>query len=55
MPKPRVLHPVLHQRAQAVRAAHAHLTKTVPGFRQQPGHVQLRQTQAHVTRTQGAK
>lgn len=49
MKKP--LHPAMQQRAAAVKAAHAHLTKTVPGFRSQPGHQQLRQTQAHVAKT----
>jgi hypothetical protein len=47
---PKRLHPALKARAAAVKSAHAHLTKTVPGFRQQPGHVQLTQTQAHVTK-----
>lgn len=47
----RILHPALAARAVAVQQAHAHLTKTVPGFRAQPGHQQLRQVQAHVSRT----
>lgn len=42
------LHPALAKRAAAVKQAHAHLTKTVPGFRKQAGHIQLRQTQEHV-------
>jgi hypothetical protein len=44
------LHPALKARAMAVKAAHAHLTRTVPGFRSQPGHLQLRATQAHIRR-----
>jgi hypothetical protein len=47
----RTLHPTLAARAQAVKAAHAHLSKTVPGFRTLPGHQQLRHTQRHVART----
>lgn len=49
----RVLHPALQQRAQAVKAAHAHLSKTMPGFRALPGHQQIRHTQAHVKRSKG--
>lgn len=48
---PRTLHPALKARAAAVKAAHAHLSRTMPGFRTQPGHMQLAQTQAHVTKT----
>lgn len=44
----RALHPALKARGAAVKAAHAHLTRTVQGFRQQPGHVQIRATQQHV-------
>lgn len=49
MPK-RTLHPKMVQRAAAVKAAHAHLSKTVPGFTQLPGHQQLKHTQAHVSK-----
>lgn len=44
----RALHPALKARSQAVKAAHAHLTKTLAGFRNLPGHQQIRHTQAHV-------
>jgi hypothetical protein len=44
----RRLHPTMTARAAAVKAAHAHLTATQPGFRALPGHEQLRATQAHV-------
>lgn len=47
----RVLHPALKQRAAAVKAAHAHLSKTVPGFSQLHPHARVKQVQAHVTRT----
>lgn len=47
----RPLPPAFKARAAAVKAAHAHLSKTVPGFRAKPGHEQLRHTQAHVTKT----
>lgn len=46
----RQLHPALKARAVAVKAAHAHLSKTQPGFRDLPGHQQLRATQQHVTK-----
>lgn len=46
----RQLHPTMRARAAAVKSSHAHLTKTVPGFSQLPGHEQLRQTQAHVSK-----
>lgn len=45
------LHPTMVKRAAAVKAAHAHLTATVPGFRQMPGHAQLAATQAHIRKT----
>src|SRR5437868_5223584 len=48
---PKRLHPALQQRAAAVKAAHAQLSTTEPGFRQLPGHEQLRRTQAHVSGT----
>lgn len=47
----RALHPKMVARAQAVKAAHAHLTKTMPGFRALPGAQQIRHTQRHVART----
>jgi hypothetical protein len=45
------LHPALAKRAAAVKQAHAHLSKTVPGFAAQHPHERIRQAQAHVTRT----
>lgn len=50
----RTLHPALKARAAAVKAAHAHLTRTMPGFRALPGHQQLAHTQRHVDRNRGA-
>jgi hypothetical protein len=47
----RKLPPALKAQAQAVKAAHAHLSKTVPGFAQQHPHERIRQTQAHVRKT----
>jgi hypothetical protein len=47
----RALHPAFRARSLAVKAAHAHLSKNMPGFRALPGHQQLRHTQAHVTRS----
>lgn len=52
MPK-RTLHPALKQRAQQVKAAHAHLAKTVPGFTHLHPHDRVRQTQQHVKRSKG--
>jgi hypothetical protein len=46
----RALHPKMVERAAAVKHAHAHLTKTVPGFLKLPGHQQLKHTQAHVSK-----
>lgn len=42
------LRPALQARATAVKAAHAHLVKTVPGFSAQHPHERIRLTQAHV-------
>jgi hypothetical protein len=53
MKKP--LPPALKVHSQAVKVAHAHLSKTVPGFAQQPPREQFRQTQAHVRATKGTK
>jgi hypothetical protein len=44
----RTLHPKLQAHGQKVKAAHAHLSKTVPGFRAQPFHQQARAVQAHI-------
>lgn len=44
----RQLHPVMKARAAAVKRAHAHLTKTVPGFAKLHPHERTRQVQAHV-------
>lgn len=52
-PKPRhrhQLHPKMKAHAAAVKAAHEHLTAHEPGFRDRPGHEQLRATQRHVRR-----
>lgn len=42
------LHPALAQRAVAVKQAHAHLTKTVPGFTQLAGPARLKAVHAHI-------
>lgn len=39
------------KRAAAVKDAHAHLCKTVPGFSKQPGPVRLQQVHAHIKKT----
>lgn len=44
----RPLHPALHARAMAVQAVHAHLSKTVPGFRSKPPAEQFAHTQRYV-------
>lgn len=49
----RVLHPALQKRAAAVKAAHAHLSATKPGFRAMKPHEQFRHTQAHVRKAGG--
>jgi hypothetical protein len=46
----KTLHPKLQAHGAKVKAAHAHLSKTVPGFRAQPPAEQFRQVQAHVRR-----
>lgn len=50
----KTLHPALQARAVAVKAAHAHLTQTMPGFRNLPGREQIKHTQAHATKTMKA-
>lgn len=45
----RALHPALKARAIAVTAAHAHLSRTVPGFRSKPPAEQFAHTQRHVS------
>lgn len=47
----KTLHPTLKQRAQHVKAAHAHLTKTDPGFASLHPHERTRRVQQHVTKT----
>lgn len=42
------LHPALAQRAVAVKQAHAHLTKTVPGFTAMKPHDRTRAVHAHI-------
>lgn len=49
---PRVLHSVLKARSEAVKAAHAHLSATVPNFRKQPPIAQFKAVHAHL---KGAK
>lgn len=49
---PRKLSPALLARSAAVKAAHAHLTQTVPGFRSQPPIAQFKAVHAHL---KGAK
>lgn len=46
----RPLHPALRARAIAVTVAHAHLSRTVPGFRSKPPAEQFAHTQQHVRR-----
>ena len=46
----RPMHPKMVARAAATKAAHAHLARTVPGFRQLPGREQIARTHAHVSR-----
>lgn len=41
------------QRAADVKAAHAHLVKTVPGFSQKPMAEQMKAHQAHIRKTKG--
>jgi hypothetical protein len=45
---PRVLSPALKVRSEAVKAAHAHLTATVPDFRKQPAIAQFKAVHAHL-------
>ncbi len=44
----RALHPALAARAVAVKAAHAHLSATVPGFRSKLPAEQFAHTQRHI-------
>ena len=48
----RPLHPALAQRASATKAAHAHLTRHMPGYAGLPMAQKMRHMQAHV-RKQG--
>lgn len=47
----RTLHPALAARATQVKAAHAHLSKTVPGFTKQSMRDQMKAHQNHIRRT----
>lgn len=49
----KALHPALAARASQVKAAHAHLSKTVPGFSQKPMAEQMKAHQAHIRKTKG--
>lgn len=49
----RALHPALAARASQVKAAHAHLSKTVPGFTQKPMAEQMKAHQAHIRKAKG--
>lgn len=44
----RVLHPALVAHGQKVKAAHLHLSNTVPGFKAQPMPVRMKAVQAHI-------
>lgn len=44
----RVLHPALVAHGQKVKAAHAHLSANVPGFRSQPMPVRMKAIQNHI-------
>jgi hypothetical protein len=48
--KAQPLHPALQQRAQAVKAAHAHLKANIPNFARLPGRDQIQHAQRHATR-----
>jgi hypothetical protein len=50
---PRRPHPAVAARARQVKASHAHLSRTVRGFRSLSGREQLQRTQAHVTASMG--
>jgi hypothetical protein len=50
----RKLHPALARRAVAVKQAHAHLAKTVPGFTQMAGPARLKAVHAHIGPSAGA-
>lgn len=47
----RILHPKLAAHGVKVKAAHAHLSSTVPGFRVQPKAVKMKAIQAHIRGT----
>lgn len=47
------LHPALQKRAIAVKTAHAHLVKTVPGFASRHPHERVKAVHAHIGK--GAK
>lgn len=50
-----VLHPKMAERAAAVKDAHAHLARTVPGFKALPGKDRLSQVHAHIRAQKGAR
>lgn len=45
----RTLHPKMVERAQAVKTSHAHLSKTIPGFKELHPHERTRMTQFHAS------
>lgn len=45
------LHPVMQAKAAAVKQAHAHLTKTVPGFASRHPHERVKAVHAHLKKT----
>jgi hypothetical protein len=49
----RALSPALARHAAAVKATHAHLSKTDPGFRAKPPAAQFRLVQRHLRRQKG--
>jgi hypothetical protein len=51
MSEQRQLHPKMKAHGQKVKAAHAHLSATTPGFNQLPAKQRFRQVQAHIRRS----
>jgi hypothetical protein len=47
------MHPVMRQRAQMVKEAHAHLGQAIPGFHQLPGRQKMMAAQHHVNLRKG--
>lgn len=48
--KPRILHPALAAHGQKVKAAHAHLSATVPEFKSMSKQGRMQAVQAHIRR-----